>query len=126
MKGRKCSIIFMRKVASRLTVLEERYKDKPHQERAKLINEQMLEEFCVGEREIKRWKSIVKVATRDDINVILPPTHLMEIVRLPEEKQRQVIEEVANKNLFVDWLKEQLCFGSSNKLIAFLMIFLND
>jgi N6-adenosine-specific RNA methylase IME4 len=99
MKGRKCSIIFMRKVANRLDVLEERYKDLPHQERAKKINEDMKDTFCVGEREIRRWKSIVKVATKMDDIVRLPPHHYTEIAKLPEEKQREIIEEVANNNL---------------------------
>jgi len=84
-KGRKCSIIFMRKVANRLEVLEERYKDLPHQERAKRINEQMLHEFCVGEREVKRWKSIVRVATKGDNIVTLQPSHYLEIAKLPEK-----------------------------------------
>jgi N6-adenosine-specific RNA methylase IME4 len=101
MKGRKCSIIFMRKVANRLEVLEERYKDLPHQERAKKINEEMMETFCVGEREIKRWKTIVKVATKGDHMVILPPSHYREIARLPEEIQEEVIQKVQNENLTV-------------------------
>jgi len=56
MKGRKCSIIFMRKVANRLEALEERYRDLSPKERASKINEQMLTDFCVNLREVQRWK----------------------------------------------------------------------
>jgi len=106
MKGRKCSIIFMRKVANRLAVLEERYKDLPHQERARKINVDMVETFCVGEREIKQWKSIVRVATKGENICTLPPSHYIEIAKLPEEKQKEVINEVADKNLTYQETKE--------------------
>lgn len=89
----------MRKVAGRLEALEERYKDLPHQERAKKINEELKETFCVGEREIRRWKGIVEVVTRADNIVRLPPSHYVEIAKLPEEKQKEVIEQVAEQNL---------------------------
>ena len=106
MKGRKCSLIFMRKVANRLAVLEERYKDLPHQERARKINVDMVETFCVGEREIKQWKSIVRVATKGENICTLPPSHYIEIAKLPEEKQKEVINEVADKNLTYQETKE--------------------
>jgi N6-adenosine-specific RNA methylase IME4 len=102
MKGRKCSIIFMRKVANRLEVLEERYKDLSPKERAGKINEQMLSEFCVGEREIRQWKRIVNVAKQDTEHMFrepLHPSHYREIAKLPEERQKEAIEEIAEKKL---------------------------
>ena len=68
---KKCSLIFMRKVSNRLQILEERYKNFPPKERAKKINEEMLKTFCVGEREVQRWKGIVNLAkSHADINVV--------------------------------------------------------
>ena len=55
----------MRKVAGRLEVLEERYKDLPPKQRAGKINEELMNTFCVGEREIRQWKRIVHVAKQD-------------------------------------------------------------
>lgn len=103
MKGLKCSLIFMRKVANRLDVLEERYKSLAPKERAKKINMELIETFCVGEREIQRWKKIVNVAKSHTDNIVveatLPPSHYEEIAKLPKEKQGEVIKEVAEKNL---------------------------
>jgi len=110
MKGRKCSIIFMRKVANRLEVLEERYKKLLPKERAGKINEELMNVFCVGQSEIYAWKSIVKTMAKDTTNIRsepqLPPTHYLEIAKLPEEKQKEVIEEVASKNLTYQETKE--------------------
>lgn len=93
----------MRKVSNRLQILEERYKNFPPKERAKKINEEMLKTFCVGEREVQRWKGIVNLAkSHADINVVEslpPPTQLMEIAKLPEEKQAEVIKQVIKENL---------------------------
>lgn len=103
MKGRKCSIIFMRKVANRLAMLEERYKELSPKVRASKINEQMLTDFCVNLREVQRWKRIVTVAKAHSDNIVvespLPPSHYEEIAKLPDEKQKEVIEEVAEKKL---------------------------
>lgn len=103
MKGRKCSLIFMRKVANRLEILEERYRDLPPKERAGKINEELMATFCVGEREIRRWKRIVNVTRQHEDNIVpeipLPPSHYMEIAKLPEEKQAEIIEQVAKENL---------------------------
>lgn len=105
MRGRKCSIIFMRKVSNRLIELEERYKELKPKARATEINKQLLADFCFGEREIQRWKRIVHLATAHaDLKVaedLPPPTHLREIARLPETKQEEVIAEVRSKNLTV-------------------------
>ena len=102
MRGRKCSLIFMRKVAGRLEVLEERYKDLPPKQRAGKINEELMNTFCVGEREIRQWKRIVHVAKQDAEHMFrepLPPSHYREIAKLPEEQQKEAIAEVAEKNL---------------------------
>jgi N6-adenosine-specific RNA methylase IME4 len=93
----------MRKVANRLEVLEERYKDLPPKERARKINAELMNIFCVGQNEVIRWKSIVNIMKRDITNIgdepKLPPSHYLEIARLPEEKQKETIEEVAKQNL---------------------------
>lgn len=81
--------------------MEERYKSLPSQERAKKINEEMRSLFCVAIPEIKRWKQIVKTMEKCS-NIAtpeLPPTHYVEIAKLPEEKQLDVIREVAEKKL---------------------------
>lgn len=102
-KGRKCSLIFMHKVENRLNVLEDRYKHLSPKLRAGKINAELKATFCVGEREIKNWKRILTVAKSHEENIFpenpLPPSHYLEIAKLPEEKQAVVIEEVANKNL---------------------------
>lgn len=93
----------MRKVASRLEALEERYKDLPPKERAGKINQEMLNDFCVKEREIKNWKRIVNLAKQHEAlkcpENLPPPTHLREIARLPDEKQKEIIEKVQKENL---------------------------
>ena len=95
----------MRKVSNRLSDLEERYKDLPPKARAGKINEQLLTDFCVKEREVQNWKRIVTLAKEHGaINCaenLPPPTHLMEIAKLPESKQAEVIAEVKEKNLTV-------------------------
>lgn len=109
MKGRKCSLIFMRKVTGRLEVLEERYKDLSPKQRAAKINEEMLSTFCVGEREVERWKRIVTVmkSHADDIvgiansKIELHPYHYEEVARVPEERQEEVIKEIQDKQLTV-------------------------
>ena len=62
-----------------------------------------METFCVGESEVFAWKSIVKTMSKDTTNIRseprLPPTHYLEIAKLPEEKQLEIIEKVANENL---------------------------
>lgn len=100
MKGRKCSLIFMRKVANRLAVLEERYKNENPQTRAKKINEELMQTFCVGRQEIKEWKRIVNVMKSQCRDIpTLPPSHYSEIAKLPKDKQQEIIEKVANENL---------------------------
>ena len=103
MKGRKCSLIFMRKVENRLKVLEERYKDLRPKQRAGKINEELMTTFCVGENEIINWKRIVNTANKDVTNICdeprLSPTHYLEIAKLPEEKQPEIIEKAAKENL---------------------------
>lgn len=105
MKGRKCSIIFMRKVANRLAVLEERYKALSPKERARKINDEMLNVFCVGEREIQQWKRIVNLTKQHDEHMFaemaiqVPSSHLREIARLPEEKQEEVLDQVINNKM---------------------------
>jgi len=95
----------MRKVANRLAVLEERYKELSPKERARKINNELMNTFCVGEREIRRWKGIVNITTKHADNIVrekavqIPPTHLVEIAKLPEDKQKEVIEEVADGKL---------------------------
>jgi len=108
MKGRKCSIIFMRKVANRLEVLEERYKDLSPKLRAGKINEQLLSEFCVGRSEMFKWKQAVKIMEKsknvsliNETEDVIQPTHAMEIARLPEEKQEEAIQKVQKENLTV-------------------------
>jgi N6-adenosine-specific RNA methylase IME4 len=90
----------MRKVANRLAVLEERYKDLNPQTRAAKINAELKEIFCVGVGEIKEWKRIVNVMKSQCGDIpTLPPSHYSEIAKLPEEKQKEVIQEVAEKKL---------------------------
>jgi len=93
----------MRKVANRLAVLEERYKDLSPKQRASKINEELMQTFCVGKNEIIRWKQIVNVAKSHITNIgdekLLQPSHYIEIAKLPEEKQSDIIEKVANENL---------------------------
>jgi len=105
MKGRKCSLIFMQKVANRLQVLEERYKNLSVKERARKINDEMLNVFCVGEREIQNWKRIVTLAKQHDEHMFVEksefPSHLREIARLPEENQKEAIEKVEHEKLTV-------------------------
>jgi N6-adenosine-specific RNA methylase IME4 len=101
----------MRKVANRLTVLEERYKDLSAKDRARKINDEMLSVFCVGEREIQNWKRIVTLTKEHgEINFAekvteVQPTQLMEIVKLPEEKQKEVLEQVIEEKLTVQETK---------------------
>ena len=103
MKGRKCSVIFVRKVANRLQVLEERYKNLSPKQRAGKINEELMLTFCVGKSEIIRWKQIVNLAKSHARNIadesVLQPSHYLEIAKLPEEKQSDIIEKVANEKL---------------------------
>jgi len=98
----------MRKVANRLGVLEERYKDLPPKARADKINAELRNVFCVGSQEITNWKRIVNTMKQDTQNILcigndeipkLSPTHYLEIAKLPEEKQPEIIEKVANENL---------------------------
>jgi len=104
--GKKCSLIFMRKVGNRLVELEERYKDLSPKEHAGRINEQLLKDFCVRETQIKTWKRVVKTA--ENLRAVncpeklldeIVPTTLFEIARLTEAKQLEVAKQVVEKNL---------------------------
>jgi len=108
--GKKCNLVFIRKVGNRLHELEERYKDLPTQKRAEEINKELLHDFCVDERQIRRWKTIVETAdslenTKADIDVrqqivkATRPTALYEIARLPKEKQVEVAQKVVTEKL---------------------------
>jgi len=104
--GKKCSIIFIRKVRNRLEQFEEEYKDLSPKIRAAEINKRLLHDFCVGESQILRWKQIVKTAdnlTRNvaDENIIqeIEPSILFEIARLPEEKQAEIARRVVADKL---------------------------
>lgn len=111
--GKKCNIIFIRKVRRRLEELEERYKNLTPKKRASAINIELLKDFCVDERQIRRWKRIVHVADNlTDINVrekiaeAVRPTTLYEIAKLPEQKQVEVAKKVVEKNLTVKQTKK--------------------
>ena len=93
----------MRKVSNRIVVLEERYKDLSPKQRAVKINEQLLEDFCVAERQIQNWKRVVNIATAHsaDICAEISPSHLMEIAKLPDDKIEVAIKEVKDKQLTV-------------------------
>jgi site-specific DNA-methyltransferase (adenine-specific) len=93
----------MRKVANRLAVLEERYKDLSPKQRARKINEELSNFFCVKERQIKEWKRVVNIANRHEADICLEisPSHLMEIARLPDNKIPLVMEQVKNRKLTV-------------------------
>lgn len=95
----------------RLEELEEKYKDLNHQQRAQKINEELLNNFCVGVREIRIWKRVIKTADRlKGENVFTPekiaPMTLHEIAKLPEQKQLEVAKKVAEKNLTVKQTKK--------------------
>jgi FKBP-type peptidyl-prolyl cis-trans isomerase (trigger factor) len=51
--GKKCNLIFIRKVGNRLHELEEKYKDWTPKKRAAEINKELLINFCVEERQIR-------------------------------------------------------------------------
>jgi N6-adenosine-specific RNA methylase IME4 len=108
--GKKCNIIFVRKVGNRLNELEEKYKGLTVKKRAAEISKELLHDFCVEERQMRRWKQIVETAdnlqnTLTDINVreniveAIRPTTLYEIARLPKGKQVEVAKEVIDKQL---------------------------
>lgn len=101
---KKCSIIFMRKVERRLNELEEQLKELKPKERATEINKQLLRDFCVGRSEMFEWKKLIRLLQQNppgwtEMENLPPPKHLMEIAKMPEEKQKEVIEEVKSKNL---------------------------
>ena len=104
--GKKCNLIFVRKVGKRLHELEEKYNSLTVKKRADEINKELLHDFCVDERQSLRWKRIVETADNlTDINVgeniveAIRPTTLYEIARLPKEKQVEVAKEVIAKQL---------------------------
>jgi len=104
--GKKCNIIFIRKVGNRLHELEEKYKDLPHQKRAEEINKQLLHDFCVEERQIQHWKRIVETADNLTENVFgeqivqqVRPSNLFEIAKLPKEKQVEVAQKIVTEKL---------------------------
>ena len=80
----------MRKVANRLEVLEERYKNLPAKQRAGKINEELMETFCVGEREIFNWKRIVNTANKDVTNICDEP-RLLQIFAVKNQDYHQLI-----------------------------------
>jgi N6-adenosine-specific RNA methylase IME4 len=104
--GKKCNIIFIRKVGNRLHELEEKYKDLSAQKRAEEINKQLLHDFCVEERQIQHWKRIVETADNLTENVFgeqivqqVRPSNLFEIAKLPIEKQVEVAQKVVTEKL---------------------------
>ena len=103
MKGRKCSLIFMRKVANRLVVLEERYKDLKPKERARKINEQLRGNFCVARAQMFNWKRVVNIAKTHSLDIYteISPSHLMEVARLPDDKIDFLLREIKEKKLSV-------------------------
>ncbi len=106
--GKKCNIIFIRKVRRRLEELEERYKHLSPKKRAAEINKGLLKDFCVNERQIHQWKRIIKTADNLSANVrteavaqAVRPSALYEIAKLPEPKQIEVAKKVVEKKLTV-------------------------
>jgi hypothetical protein len=104
--GKKCNIIFIRKVANRLHELEEKYKDSTPKKRADEINKQLLLNFCVDEQQIRKWKRIVKTAdnlaridARENLAEAIRPTALYAIAQLPEDKQVDAAHEIISKRL---------------------------
>lgn len=104
--GKKCNIIFIRKVGNRLHELEEKYKDLTPKKRADEINKQMLHDFCVDDRQIRSWKRIVETADnlaaincRENIVEAIRPTTLYEIARLPKDKQIETAQKVVTDKL---------------------------
>ena len=104
--GKKCNIIFIRKVANRLHELEEKHKDLTPKERAAEINKQLLTDFCVDEKQIQKWKRIVKTAdnlTRIDASenlaTAIRPTALYAIAQLPEDKQVEAAQKIVADKL---------------------------
>ena len=104
--GKKCNIIFIRKVRKRLEELEERYKNESPKIRAAKINEELIKNFCVDERQIRRWKQIVHAANnltdidvREKITEALRPTNLYELAKLPQTQQSEVAKEIIKKQL---------------------------
>jgi N6-adenosine-specific RNA methylase IME4 len=104
--GKKCNIIFVRKVGNRLHDLEEKYKDLSPKKRATEINKELLTDFCVNDTQMYRWKQIIKTADNltpingtENLVTAIRPTTLYEIARLPEGKQVEVAKEVIEKQL---------------------------
>ena len=47
-----------------------------------------METFCVGKKEIKEWKRIVNVMKSQCNDIVtLPPSHYLEIAKLPQFRQ---------------------------------------
>lgn len=110
--GKKCNIIFIRKVHKRLEELEERYKEEQYkdwkpQTKAEKVNQELMNNFCVDVRQIERWKKIVETVdtiktSESDTGVVpeeIPPTMLHEISRAPKEKQVELAKEVLQQKL---------------------------
>ena len=101
--GKKCNIIFIRKVRNRIKELEERYKDLDPRERAGKINQELASFFCVEPRQITNWKIAERISSalskeeafkEIDFLGLLSPTILIQLNRL---KTRDDLIKVAKK-----------------------------
>lgn len=95
--GKKCNIIFIRKVRNRLRQLEERYKDLDPKEKASKINQELASIFCVEPRQITNWKIADRLSQQlkeIDFLETLSPTILIQLNRL---KIKDDLIRVANK-----------------------------
>jgi len=109
--GKKCNIIFIRKVQNRLEqILKEVDPNLSPRKQAAEINKQLLHDFCVDERQIQKWKKIVETAntlqdTFSEVNFgkniveAIRPTTLYEIAHLAKEQQPEIAKTIVEKQL---------------------------